>query len=106
MTLLVKSIQKVNFQGTLSSTKLAPEAFNHFGFNMFLGLNFLMFNVQFNYYPKSLFNPLYVSPEGLKSYAGQPEHAFVIKTSINVPYGFLSHKYFWWRKVLKGTPWR
>jgi hypothetical protein len=106
MLLKMNSIQKVNFEGTSASVPLGKDEYNPFVFNLFLGLNYKAVNIQFDYYPKSYFNPLYTTTSGYKPYNTQVDKFFVLKTSINVPYGWLSDQSFWWRKFLRKTFWR
>jgi hypothetical protein len=106
MLLAMNSVDHVNWNEAYSSEKVSKDALNKVAFNVFLNVNYLAFNIQFDYYPKSFFNTLYVTSDGIKPFAGQSEHVFIIKTTINVPYGWLSQQSFWWRKVLRKTPWK
>jgi hypothetical protein len=106
MVLAMSSVQKVNWSGTPSSKPLPSGAFNRTAFNLFIGVNYSAFNIQLDYYPNSFFNTKFVSEAGYKPYLGQVEHSFDIKTTVNVPYGWLSRTSFFWRKILRGTFWR
>jgi hypothetical protein len=99
-------VQKVNWDKNLAGVKLTSQEFDRVSFNLFAGFNFAAFNLELAYYPKTFFNRTYAAPSGYKLYTGEPEKAFVLKTSVNVPYNWLSQKSYWWRKVLRNTPWK
>jgi hypothetical protein len=106
MMVAMNSVDRVNWEESSSSEKISKDAYNRVSFNLFLNVNYLAFNVELDYFPKSLYNTSYISPEGLRPFDGQSEQFFLIKTTINVPYGWLSKQSFWWRKVLRKTPWK
>ena len=59
-----------------------------------------------DFYPKSLYNKAYEPTTDILPHNAEADMAFMLKTSINIPYGWLSEKSFWWRKKLRKTFWR
>jgi hypothetical protein len=106
MLLTMSAVEKTNWAGGSSSETLSSGAFNKVGLNLFCGINVSAFNIELDYFPNSLFNAKYISDSGYKINLGKPEHSFVLKTTISVPYGWLSRTSFFWRKVLRKTFWK
>jgi hypothetical protein len=104
--LAMNSVQEVSWLTTPANLKLTSDEFNRTAFNLFFGINYAAFNFEFDFYPKSIYNTSYQTDDGYKPFSSQANQSFLLKTSINIPYGWLSQKSFWWRKVLRNTPWR
>ncbi len=107
----MNAVQKVSWNTTPSSTKLEGDEFKKTTFSLFFGVNWKVLNVQFDFYPASIFNDTYTeanlvtSGEFLK-YEGQVKQFFTIKAGLNIPYGWLSENSFWWRRFLRNKPWK
>lgn len=105
----MNAVQKVDWNTTPSSTKLESGEYKKINFSIFFGFNYSAFNVQFDFYPKSIFDKTYTVSDPVTGgdylkYDGQVEKFFTIKTSINIPYGWLSEQSFWWRRKLRKFP--
>ncbi|MBN2757426.1 MAG: outer membrane beta-barrel protein [Bacteroidales bacterium] len=83
--LTMTSVQKVSWTNAKAREKIDAEQFSRSNFGMFFGINYLAFNLQFDYVPGTLFNSEYKSPLGFLPYEGQPDKMFFITTAINVP---------------------
>lgn len=108
MILTMSAVQKANFSGDSKSRSLTSAEYNRMFFNFFAAVNYSAFNIQIDYFPKSLFNKKFetaTTPTYLP-YDEQVDVIFAVKATVNVPYGWLSEKSFWWRKFLRKTPWR
>ncbi len=99
----MSSEQSYSWKPTPSAIKLESEEYNKTALNLFIGLNYNAFNIQFDYYPSTPFNRAF-DKDGSKIYAGMVEQTFTIKTSINVAHGWLSDQSFWWKKKLRKFP--
>ncbi len=97
----MSSVQKYSWKPTPSAMKLGKDEYNKTAFNLFFGANYSAFNLQFEFYPSSIFNKSYKDAGGFKIHDGQVEKRFAIKTSVNIPYGWLSDQSFWWKRKLK-----
>jgi len=106
MIIAMSSVQRVNWTNKPYSETIPSDAHNKIALNFLVGVNFSAFNLELAYYPNSFFNSTYRSDKGFNSYLGQPDKSFSLKTSINIPYGWLSRKSYWWRKNLRNTFWR
>ncbi len=102
----MSSNQKVNWENGTASVKLTADEYSRTAFNLIAGINYGALNLQLDFYPNTLFNKTYETDLGYMPYDGQVEKLFVLKTSLNIPYGWLSEKSFWWRKFLRNTFWR
>lgn len=107
----MSAVQKVDWNNTPSSTKLEGDEYKKTTFSLFFGLNYSAFNLQFDIFPTSVFNKTFTEADPVTGgeylkYEGQVESFFTVKTSINVPYGWLSEQSFWWRRKLRKLPWK
>ena len=102
----MNQVSSPSWNSTPSSVKITPDEYNKTAFNLFLGFNYAAFNLQFDYYPKSIFNKKYLDEDRFYPYNTMPDQVFLLKTSVNIPYRWLSEKSFWWRKKLRKTFWR
>ncbi len=95
--------------GETGGAKLQSDEFKNMTFNLMLGMNWKVVNIQLDFYPSSVFNDKYtdaLDADGtpLYKYEGQVKQFFTITTSVNIPYGWLSEKTFWWRRKLRKVP--
>jgi len=97
----ISSVQKYDWKATPSALKLEKEEYNPTQFALFFGVNYSAFNLQFDFYPSSVFNKSYKDANDFKIHEGQVDNSFAIKTSVNIPYGWLSDQSFWWKRKLK-----
>ncbi|MFN8255129.1 MAG: outer membrane beta-barrel protein [Bacteroidales bacterium] len=100
----MQSVQDYSWGTTPSAEKVDPNAYNKTSFGLFAGFNYLAFNIQLDFNPKSVFNKDYRNPDGYLINAGQVDQTITIKTCVNVPYGWLSDKSYWWKKKLRKFP--
>jgi len=101
--------EKVSWSSEPGGTKLEGEEYKKTNFNLFFGVNWKVANIQFDFYPTSVFNDKYlvidpVTGAEYAKYEGQVEQFFKITASVNVPYGWLSDQSFWWRRFLRKVP--
>ncbi len=107
--------------GADKGRKLEPEEYNKTVFSIFAGLNWRVLNVQFDFYPKSVFNEKYELVTGyqfpsqgdqesekvvLQPNKGQVTNFFKLTVSVNIPYGWLSERSFKMRRMLLKFPWK
>lgn len=58
---------------------------------IFIGFNYMFFNIQFDYYPQNFLNPDYIVNVGsnsdviVKPYSVQPKNLFLLRTSLSIP---------------------
>ncbi len=107
--------------GESKGRELEPTEFNKTVFSFFVGFNWKILNVQFDFYPKSVFNQNYeiqteykfpsVDKKGAKKVVlhpneGQVDKFFKLSVSVNLPYGWLSERSFKMRRMLLKFPWK
>ncbi len=108
--------------GENKGRKLEDTEYNKTTFSLFAGFNWKIINVQFDFYPKSIFNEnyelktTYKFPNPKKGdenktltlypNKGQVSSFFKLTVSVNVPYGWLSEKSFKIRRMLLKVPWK
>ncbi len=100
----MSSVQNYSWSNTPAGEKMDKDAYNKTVFGLIFGVNYLAFNVQVDFYPKSIFNKAYKNPDGFLINAGQVDQTIAIKTCINVPHGWLTDKSYWWKKKLRKFP--
>jgi len=85
--LSMKSIQKVDWADTPSSTTLSSDEFQSSSMGFFAGFNWMVLNVAFVYYPGSFFNKDYflVEDPSILPYAEQNDNMFFLNVSFHVP---------------------
>ena len=105
----MNTAETVSWSSETGGSKLEGQEYKKTNFSLFFGVNWKVANVQFDFYPTSIFNDkfLVVDPVTKSEYAkyeGQVKQFFKITASINVPYGWLSEQNFWWRRKLRKFP--
>jgi len=83
--LTMTSVQKVSWASEKAMEKVDAEQIKRSNFGVFLGINYLAFNIQFDYIPGNFLNTDYTNPSGYYPATGQPDKLFFLSTSINVP---------------------
>ena len=78
--------QKVSWLQTSSSAKLTPDEFAKTATVFFVGFNWMVLNIQFDYIPGTFFNKEYIMPEtNITPYSAQTDNMFFLKVSFHTP---------------------
>jgi len=79
--------QKVSWNDTPSSVKLTSDEFANTNMAFFVGFNWMVVNLQFDFVPGSFFNKEYVVPEStnILPYSTQTDNMYFLKVSFHVP---------------------
>ncbi len=81
----MKVNQKVSWTNTASSAKVS-EALNSTSMGFFVGFNWMVLNIQFDYMPGSFFNKDYILPDNnITPYATQADNMYYLKVSFHTP---------------------
>jgi len=83
----MKENQKVAWANSQSSKKLTPDEFKNSAMVFFVGFNWMVLNIQFDYIPGTFFNKDYISPEttNILPYSTQADNMFFLKVSFHTP---------------------
>ncbi len=97
--------------GDNKGRKLESDEYSKTAFSFFAGLNWRILNLQFDFYPKSVFNTGYAMTNSKTKdpsypHKSQVESFYKITVSVNIPYGWLSEKNFKIRRALLKYPWK
>ncbi|GEM_PF-2509848 len=107
--------QKVDWTSTLKVRNIEEDEFQKNSFSFLMGFNYLFFNFELDYHPKSFFNKDYIYKNkdreddpanfaNIKPYETQPQNMFFLKTSVCVPISEWTTSKNWslqkvWRKL-------
>ena len=86
--LSMKVNQKVNWMDTPSSAKLTSDEFTNTTMAFFVGFNWMVLNIQFDYVPGTFFNKEYIVPGAattITPYSTQADNMFFLKVSFHTP---------------------
>ena len=83
----MKANQKASWLETASSAKLTSDEFSKTAMVFFVGFNWMVLNIQFDYIPGTFFNKDYVDPEStnILPYSTQADNMFFLKISFHTP---------------------
>lgn len=97
--------------GENKGRKLEADEYQKTTFSIFAGVNWKILNLQFDYYPKSVFNTGYKlvsekTGESSQPNLGQVGSFYKITLGVSIPYGWLSEQSFKIRRFLLKWPWK
>jgi hypothetical protein len=82
----MNEISKVGWTTTRGVRSAGKDEFQSNNIMILFGFNYMFFNVEFDYMPKSFFNIDYIDQTtNYRPYSSQPDKLFFIKTSFNIP---------------------
>jgi len=103
--LTMNANQKVSWLSSTSSAKLLPDEMNKSAMVFFVGFNWLLLNIQFDYVPGSFFNKEYLiatETDIILPYSAQNDNMFFLKVSFHVPTNdWAGSKWYKVRKFLR-----